>query len=192
MTTEQKDRLARRNDWYLRGWERTETLDSGGRKRLDWVYTGAYYDFAKDAPKLKIRVTLGVCYAVLAAVYLIMSLSPALGNRVAYVSYPCFLGVIPLLYTGIGTFWILATPGPMTYRRYHVSARRIGWACMLGAALMGFTAAAELFCIFFSFSGIDRFWDFFLLIGGVICAEQYLIVFRTMKKYPIAVCWEEK
>lgn len=189
---EEKDRLARRNDWYLRGWERTETLDAGGRKRMDWVYTGDYYDFAPDAPRLKIKVTLGVCFAVLAAVYLSMSLSPALGNRVSFVSYPCFLGLIPLLYTGIGIFWILATSSPMTYRRYHVSARKMGWTCLLGAAAMGITATAEFFCICFSFSEIDRFWDFFLLIGGIICAEQYLIAFRTMKKYPISIYRKEK
>lgn len=192
MTTEEKDRLARRNDWYLRGWEQTEILDARGRKRLEWIYTGEYYDFAPDAPKLRIRVTLAVCLGVLAMFFLIMSLSPALGNRTAYVSYPCFLGAIPLLYTAIAVFWILATPGAMTYRRYHVSAGRIGWACKLGAAVMGFTAAAEFFCIIFSFSQIDRFWDFFLLIGGIVCAEQYKITLRIMKKYPIAVCREAK
>lgn len=192
MITEEKDRLARRNDWYLRGWEQIRTTSPTGKKRVNWVYTGEYYDFAPDAPKLKIRVTLGVCLAVLTAVYFLMALSPARGNRTAYVSYPCFLGMIPLLYTGIGIFWILVTPGHMTYRRFHVSARQLEWSCLLGAVVMGFTAAAELFCIFFSFSEIDQFWDFFLLIGGIICAEQYLIAFRTMKKYPFSICGQEK
>lgn len=192
MTNEQNERLARRNSWYLHGWEQKRTADTRGRTRLDWVYTGEYYDFPADAPKLQIKVTLGVCLAVLLGFYFPMSLGPALGNRTLYVNAPCFLAIIPLLYAAIGIFWILATPGPMTFRRRHVSAERLKLACVPGMLLMGITAAAQTFCMIRSFSEISMFWDFFLLIGSVISGVQYEIAYKILKKYPLSVCPEDE
>lgn len=192
MTNEQNERLARRNDWFLRGWEQVRTTDAKGRTKTDLVYTGEYYDFPVEAPRLQIKVTLGVCLVVLLGFYFPMSLGPALGNRTFYVNAPCFLAIIPLLYAGIGIFWLLVTPGAMTYRRLHVSARRLELACMPGMLLMGITAAAQTFCMIRSFSEISLFWDFFLLFGSVISGGQYAIAYKLMKKYPMSVCPEDK
>lgn len=182
---EAKERLERRNSWYLRGWEQREIPEPGGRKRVDWVYTGAWYDFPADAPRLKIKVTLAVALAILLAVYVTISLCPALGNRTGYVSYPCFAAVIALLYDVLGTFWLVVTPEKMTYRRYHASARRLRGACAAGAILMGLTAAAEAVCMVSRFAEISRVWDPCLLIGALICAGQYGIGWRTLQKYPV-------
>ena len=177
---ELKERLQRRNDWYFRGWE-WETLP--GEKKKRWMYRGEYYAFPAETPLLWLRSLLGVSLAVLIISYLLTAFCPAAGNRNLLVSCSGFLGVIPLLYFAIGTFWTVVTLGPMTLRRYHSSIRRMRMFGPAGAAVMGITALGQIVVLA---SGGTNFWDWILLIASLNCVGQYLFCLYILRRHPIA------
>lgn len=178
---EPKERLKRRNDWYLKGWE-LETVP--GKRRKQWIYRGEYYAFPASTPLLRLRVTLGVSLAVLLVSYFVMTLCPAVGNSRPLVSYSGFLGIIPLLYFSMGSFWTVVTSGAMTLRRYHSGVRRMRTWAPVGAAVTAVTSLAQLAVLF---SGGTNCFDWVLLFASVSCLGQYLLCLNLLKKNPVTV-----
>lgn len=180
----QPGRDTRGESWYMRGWQKESVTLPGGRMRTEWVYRGAYYDYAPEAPRLTVRVSAAVCALILTGAYILGGLMPSAGALTTYVAYPYFAELLPMFYFLMGAFWLACTPGPMTYRRYHASFRRLRTAAWAGAVWMAVPLLAELVLLLRGASG-SYGRELALLACMLVCEGQYGMMLLLTGRYPI-------
>lgn len=158
-------------DWYFQGWER------GANGELH--YTGEYYALPEGKPRAAV-LGLG---GGLVALYLLTAFFPSEGGMWRIAAIPQLLELIPLIYLVMGGVRLARAKGPMTYRDWYASWRRIRTSAAWSLGITAAMAAAELAFIFAADKpAVGQ--ELFYLSRVLGCAALSLFLWRYVNAHP--------
>ena len=142
-------------------------------------YTGEYYMLPGGRPK----TTVFALSAGLLALFLLTALLPSAGGMWHIAAIPQLLELIPLIYLVMGAFCLARVNGPMTFRGWYASWRRLCTAALWSLIFCAAMVLAE--AAFFIFGESFRIGEEILFLIRVIgCAVLSWFLWRYLKNNP--------
>lgn len=179
--------MARRQNWYLQGWEYQKVTDHRGKTKRKMVYVGVYYQI--NTPWKRVQRAKWICallYLMVISIYIFVELQFGQGTMVAYVGAPLLLACIPLIYLAAGIFNLILAEEKMTLRRMKSIYPRLRIGTVASAVLFGIGTIGQVVFLIAYHAEVQS-WrsELITLFGALSDTVGMLIIYWIYRKLPI-------